>query len=446
VGTRVHVVGVAGAGMSAVARLLVERGCVVSGSDEAEGPVVASLRAAGVEVDQGADPAHGASTDVVLYSPAVASDHPELAAARARGAAVLARPALLAALAQLAPVVGVTGTHGKTTASSMLAQILSADGRDPAWLVGAEIRDLGAGGHWGAGELVMEVDESYGAFAELAPAALGLLNVEADHLDFYGDLDALEAAFAALVERTSGPVVVWVDDEGAARVVARARRAVTTVGRAEATWRVVDERRGRTGSTFALAGASATVAIELGVLGAHNVADAAVAAALALEWGASLRAVAEGLARFRGAPRRLERRGYLAGADLFEDYAHLPGEVAATLEALADAGYETVVALFQPHRVTRTAALAESFAPAFDRAAAVVVTDIYRAGEPNPEGLTGEVVATALRARRGEVAYVADLAGAGEALAAAVARTGARAAVVLGAGDVARALSGVESP
>jgi UDP-N-acetylmuramate--alanine ligase len=411
-GTRVHVVGVGGAGMSGVARLLRERGCAVSGCDVVASRETDALANDGVEVAIGHDASHVAHAQVVLWSPAIAHDHPELAAARATGAELMSRATLLARLASASPTVGLTGTHGKTTATSMMAHVLHAARRDPARLVGASVVGLGANGHWGPDGLLLEVDESFGTFDELAPDALGLLNVEADHLDHYGTLDALEVAFTALVERTRETVVVWTDDPGARRVAAAARRDVVRVGRAsDATWRVTEETWSRHGSSFELHGPGAELAIHLEVTGAHNVADAALVAVLALALGVAPNDVARGLAAFRGAPRRFQRLGSWRGVDVYEDYAHLPGEIAATLEALRAIGYQRITAVFQPHRVTRTRALGPQFAPAFDAAQHVVVTDIYRAGEANPDGVTGELVAVPLLERRGAgpVRYEATL-------------------------------------
>ncbi len=439
-GTRVHVVGVGGAGMGAVARLLAESGVAVSGSDAVGGPEVDALRGAGVRVDVGHDARHGADAQVVLWSPAVPVDNVELAAARDRGARLVARAQLLGELGRAYRVVGLAGTHGKTTATSMMVHVMAAAGRDAARLVGAPVPGVGASGHDGPDGLVMEVDESFGTFAQLEPAALGLLNVEADHLDHYGTLGALEDAFRALVERTAGPVAVWGDDEGARRVAQGARRGVDFVGTDErATWRLTDVEVARGGSDFTLRGPATELALHLGVAGRHRVVDAAVVAALAVLDGVAAPAVAEGLANFRGSPRRFELRGRWRGVDVYEDYAHLPGEIDVTLAALRDVGYQRVTAVFQPHRVTRTLALAERFAPAFDAADRVVVTDLYDAGEANPDGVTGEAVAGPLRVRRGAAVTYAprrrDVVAAIEELADA-----SDVVVVLGAGDVARVI------
>ena len=439
---RVHVVGVAGAGMSGVARLLVEMGCSVSGSDEHESPVLGELRDAGVHVFIGHDASHVIDAEIVLWSPAIDPDNVELVRAREGGATMMARAELLAELARRQPVIGLTGTHGKTTATSMMVNVLAAAKRDDSRLLGAPVRGVGANGHWGRESLILEVDESYGSFALLVPSALGLLNVEADHLDHYQTLDALEGAFVGLIERTTGPVVAWGDDEGAARVAARSEHDVVLVGRGDhGPWRVLNQHIARARSSFTLRGPDGDLELVLGVTGAHNVANAAVAAVLALELDVAASDVASGLARFRGVPRRFELLGQWRGVDVYEDYAHLPGEISATLETLRAVGYERVTAVFQPHRVTRTLRLVTSFATSFVDATNVVVTDIYRAGEANPTHVTGAVVADALRdadpARH--VVYAAtfeEVAASLEAL-----HGESDVVVLLGAGDVASVAS-----
>lgn len=406
---RVHIVGVGGAGMSGFARLLMEMGCVVSGSDAVASTTTDELRAVGVRVHVGHDASNAAGADVVIWSPAVDVSNVELEAARVADARLMSRAETLAELAHCQPVIGLTGTHGKTTATSMMVHVLAATTRDYSRLLGAEVRGVGPNGHWGPDGLVLEVDESYGSFARLSASALGLLNVEADHLDHYGTIEGLEDAFGALLERVSGPVVVWGDDPGATRVAGALSRSVVTVAATStATYRVNRVALERHGASFHLEGPAGDLTFELAVTGAHNVANAAVVATLALELGVAAEIVRTGLAAFVGAPRRFEFRGTWAGADVYEDYAHLPGEIEATLEAATAVGYERITAVFQPHRVTRTTSLAESFAPAFDRAHAVVVTDIYRAGEANPLGVTGELVTRALEAHgRGATSWYA---------------------------------------
>ncbi|HUY43233.1 MAG TPA: UDP-N-acetylmuramate--L-alanine ligase [Acidimicrobiales bacterium] len=444
---RVHVVGVGGAGMSAVARLLVERGTTVSGSDVNDSPRLDELRRHGVLVVLGHDPELAASAQVVLWSPAVRGDDPELVKARERGATLVTRAELFGQLAELGEVIGLCGTHGKTTATSMMVHIAHAAQMDVGWLVGADVVGVGANGHWGDEGLVVEVDESYGTFSTMTPHALGLLNVEADHLDHYGSLAALEAAFSQLVARTSGPVVVWHDDAGAARV-ATSRDDVITVGTLDSTWLVRDVELERRGSTFILAGPEHTLSLCLAVTGAHNVANAAVVAVLALALGWPAAAIVEGLSNFAGAPRRFEFRGRWRGADVYEDYAHLPGEIRATLRATRAVGYERPLVIFQPHRVTRTLALADAFADAFDGAAQLVVTDLYDAGEANPSGVSGEIVADAVRQRHPEttVTYVGALRNAVVAAEQIARGNTFDVVLVLGAGDVPTIIDALVAP
>ncbi len=435
-GTRVHIVGVGGAGMSGLARLLAMRGCLVTGSDARDSAVLSDLRDAGVEVRADHDGAFAADAQVVLWSPAVAADNVELVAGRERGATMLSRSSVIAELAHLQPVVGLTGTHGKTTATSMMVHVFHAAAVDASRLLGAPVIGVGANGYWGDGPLVMEVDESYGTFREVVPSSLGLLNVESDHLDYYGDRRSLDAAFVGLVERTAGPVCAWADDPGNRRVLDAASRAVITVGREGAEWIVAGEVVSKRAARFELTGPNDEfLEIDLSVTGAHNIANAAVVATLALQLGISAEHVIAGLAAFVGAPRRFEYRGRWRGLDVYEDYAHLPGEVAATLAATRAGGYERIVAVFQPHRVTRTIALADDFATSFDAAQRVIVTDIYRAGEANPTGATGQLVASAVAgAFRGRVVYAPTFA---DVVAAIATDPDGDVIVVLGAGDVA---------
>jgi len=398
-GRRVHVVGVGGAGMSGVAILLAEMGAEVSGSDATDSKILREVTARGVRTYVGHDAAHVAGAEVVLWSPAVAPENVELAAARAAGAELLTRSSVLADLGTQRRVIGVTGTHGKTTATSMMVQVALAAGRDDGWLVGAPVLGVGANGHWGEGDLIVEVDESYGTFAEVHPFALGLLNVEADHLDHYGTLEVLTAAFSEVLVRTSGPIVVWADDPGAREVVTVSQRAVTWVGTGDVAWRVSGVELERRRASFELRGPGETLQVALRVTGAHNVANAAVVAVLARELGVDGDAIERGLSNFVGAPRRYQYRGAWRGVDVYEDYAHLPGEIEATLAATRASGYERVTVVFQPHRVTRTLALAEAFGGAFSLARHVVVTDLYHAGEANPTGVSGEVIADALHRR-----------------------------------------------
>ncbi len=398
--TSVHIVGVGGAGMSGVARFLLEEGWSVSGSDANDSSVLRELEDAGVEVYRGHDARHGANAALVLWSPAIGPQNVEIVSARERGARLLTRGEFLADVAQRSRVIGLTGTPGKSTATSLMVTGSRAAGRDDARLLGTPVRGVGANGHYALGDLILEVDESFGTLGLLSPFALGVLNVEADHLDHYGTLESLEEAFVALLERTSGPVVVF-DDPGARRVAARARRDVVTVGfDAGATWRVSDVALARRTSSFSLVTEAERLDVSLRVTGRHNVANAAVVATLAREIGLSSEAIVQGLGDFLGAPRRFEYVGKWRSADVIDDYAHLPGEVAATIAAALAAGYQHIGVVFQPHRYTRTEKLAKEFASSFEGASLLFVTDVYGAGETNTSMVSGELIVDAVRGSR----------------------------------------------
>jgi len=435
---RVHIVGVGGAGMSAIATVLAGLGHRVSGSDLRASPVTERLAAGGIPVTIGHRAAAVAGAEVVTASPAVGPDNVELVEARRRGLAVLTRADVLGALATLRRCAAVAGTNGKTTTSSILALALVAAGLRPSFLIGADVGELDANGVLDEGDwLVLEADESYGTFAELAPALTVLTSVEPDHLDHYGTVDALHAAFARLLEATTGPRLVCADDAAAAALGGRADACLVgeSVG---ADVRIVGLELARSSVRFGLDGPAGLrlAPVTVPVPGRHNARNAALAAAAALTIGAAPDAVAGALSRFTGAPRRYEFRGEAGGVTFVDDYGHLPGEIAPTLATARLGGFERVVAVFQPHRYTRTAALAADFATAFDDADVVVVTDVYSAGEPPIPGISGRLVADALAAARpgAEVHYEPGREGL-RARVAALLRPG-DVCVTLGAGDL----------
>jgi UDP-N-acetylmuramate--alanine ligase len=393
--SRIHVVGVGGAGMSAIALVLAQMGHRVSGSDLRPSPVLEQLARAGVEVAVGHDAEQLGAVDWVTASPAVPASNPELAAAEAAGIPFWRRAAVMGALTRLKRTLAVAGTHGKTTTSSMLALIALEAGAAPSFLIGAELSDVGANARWGSGDLlVMEADESYGSFAELEPAWVGVTNVEPDHLDHYGSVQELEAAFVRLVERSSEGGIVLADDAGAARVGAASGALRVGMG-PEVERGLSDIALGRASSSFTMRLSGSSVGLRVAAAGLHNVRNAAVAAALADAAGIGPEDIRSGLARFTGVPRRYEFRGEAAGVTFIDDYAHLPAEVAATLQAAGAGGFGRIVAVFQPHRFTRTQAVASSFAGAFAGATLVFVTDIYASGEAPIPGVTGRLVAEA---------------------------------------------------
>ncbi|MGE3619324.1 MAG: UDP-N-acetylmuramate--L-alanine ligase [Acidimicrobiia bacterium] len=413
---RIHVTNVGGAGMSAVATLLAEMGHRVSGSDPAaDTPFLARLRDLGVEVHAGGTrPALPVDLDAVVTSTATPSDDPDVVAATAAGIPVVHRAAALAALAAGRPTVAVAGTHGKTTTSALLATVLAGSGRRPGFVVGAAIAGLGTGAAWGAtgAPLVVEADESDGTFLAL-PAEVGIVtNVEPDHLDRWGDEAALRAGFERFVAGLADAAVLCADDAGAAALVPAARRPVTYGISTSADYRVTEVGAVAGGTRFVLVHGGERVEVVVpSAPGLHNARNAAAALAAAHRLGVGLAEGAAALAGFAGVARRFEHRGEAAGVTFVDDYAHLPTEVEAALAAAAGGSWSRVVCCFQPHRYSRTRALAGAFADSFGHADLLCVTDVYAAGEAPLPGVSGKAVLDGVLDRhpRTAAAWLPDL-------------------------------------
>lgn len=391
---RVHVVAAGGAGMSAIATVLAQSGHTVSGSDAADGAVLRRLEDLGVRVQVGHSADAVAGADLVVVSTAVAADNPEVVAARAAGIPVLSRRELLPAFAARQPFLSVAGTHGKTTTSSMLAVALDRAGAAPSFLVGADVAALGAAAGFRAGRyMVLEADESDATFLAGPRAGALVTNLEPDHLEFWGGWDQLRAGFVEFLEGTEGPRVVCVDDDGSAALRDTVSAPLSSYGTSkQATHRVVGLELTAEGSSFRLTGPAGGVEVRLVVPGLHNALNAAGALALAVELGVDPGAAAAGLGAHTGVARRFEHRGQVDGVTFVDDYAHLPTEVRAALAAARSGGWGRVVAVFQPHRYSRTEALGAEFGTCFADADVLVLTDVYAAGEAPREGVTGRVV------------------------------------------------------
>ncbi|WP_419931952.1 UDP-N-acetylmuramate--L-alanine ligase [Candidatus Poriferisodalis sp.] len=395
----IHLVGAGGAGMNAIGLVLAEMGHTVSGSDLRAGPGMTRLAAHGGRVSIGHDAANIGSADIVAHSSAVPHDNAELVEARRRGIPVLSRAELLAGICRRKQTLAVGGTHGKTTTSSMLALCLVAAGERPSFLVGGDVNEIGSGAVWDtAGEwFVVEADESDGTHLQLVADAVLVTNIEPDHLDHYGNFEELAAAFERFAGSASGPRIVCADDRRAAAMAARIGGCATYGRSAGADYRIVDAYSSRTGAGFELvAGTTSIGRCDMPLPGLHNVTNAAGALAAALELGAAASPMVEALGRFAGVARRFERRGERDGVSFIDDYAHLPTEVAAAIAAARSGGWERIVAVFQPHRYSRTAALWQDFADSFAEADQVVLTDIYAAGEVPRPGVSTELVLGAL--------------------------------------------------
>lgn len=439
---RVHLIGVGGAGMSAIALLLASRGLPVSGSDARPGAVLDALAAAGVRVHVGHDPAHVADADTVVVSSAIRPTNPELARARDLGLRVLHRSVALAALMRGRRTVAVAGAHGKTTTSAMVARALACAGLDPSYAIGAAVEGPVGARHGGGDVFVAEADESDGSFLAYSPFVAVVTNVEPDHLDHYGTREAFEEAFVAFARRVEpgGHLVACADDAGARRLADAARAdgvRVLTYGTTDADVVVgpwLPEVGGGMGGAVTVEGlGDGPLELRLAVPGAHNGLNAAAAWTVARLLGVPASDAAAGLAGFMGTGRRFEERGSAGGVRVVDDYAHHPTEVAALLRAARPvAGAGRLLVLFQPHLYSRTRTFAAEFAAALDAADVVVVTDVYAAREDPEPGVTGALITDRMTPGRG--AFVPDRTAAAEMVGRA-ARPGDL-VLTVGAGDV----------
>ena len=408
----IHIVGIGGSGMSAIAEVLMGTGHRISGSDLGPSAVVDRLVSGGAAVAIGHDAANlDDRGEIVAHSTAIPADNPELVEARRRGVPVLRRAEILAALTRSWRTVAVAGTHGKTTTSAMLTGALRGAGLDPAFIVGGELMDLGRGAAVGSGKLlVVEADESDGTFVELDADAVVVTNVEPDHLEHYGGFDQLEATFVRFVDQAAGARVICIDDPGSARLAGRV--PCVTYGTApEADWRIIEPEPTPNGITITVAGPVGRHRLRLGQPGMHNARNATAALAMAVELGADPERAAGALSSFGGVGRRFEHRGVADGVELVDDYAHLPTEVASALAAARSLGPQRIVTIFQPHRYSRTEQLWSTFTDSFTETDVLIVTGIYPSGEKPRPGVSGRLVADAVSTAHPEadVRYVETL-------------------------------------
>ena len=440
---RVHCVGIGGAGISAIARILAARGFAVTGSDDHDTPFLPSLRALGVTCHLGYDAAHVGDADTLVVTTAAREDNPEVLEARRRGLRILPRSAGLAAVMAGSRVLAVAGTHGKTTTTGLLTSALLAAGVDPSYAVGGVLTATGRNADAGRDDLfVAEADESDGAFLVYRPHAAIVTNVEADHLDNWGTEEAYHRAFEDFADTVdpSGFLVCVIDDAGAADLARHARAEgleVVTVGESsDADLRIHDLTLDGSTSTCRVSRAGAELGeVRLQIPGRHYVLDAVAALAMGLRLGSPFDELAAGLATFTGTGRRMELKGEVDGVRVYDSYAHHPVEIRGDLEAArALAGDGRVVAAFQPHLVSRTRIFGEAMGVALGAADEVVVLDVYVAREDPDPDVTGRLVADAVPLPAERVVYVDGLPAAARALAER-ARPGDL-VITLGAGDI----------
>jgi UDP-N-acetylmuramate--alanine ligase len=375
--------------------------------------VVARLRSLGARVASTHDPSHVEGVDVVVASSAIAESNPEIARAHALGIPVIPRAEMLAELMRIKYSVAVAGAHGKTTTTSMVGEILARGDLDPTVIVGGRLKVVGAHARLGRGPfLVAEADESDGSFLLLSPTIAVITNIDEEHLDYYASLAEIRAAFLRFANRVPfyGTVVLPADDPNVTAIRPEVKRRVLTYGFSGAADFAgkdlqVDER----GVRFRLvAHGKDEGPIELKVAGAHNARNALAAVAASWELGIPIATIRAALADFAGVGRRLELRGEVGGAPWIDDYGHHPSEIRAALEALRASHRRRIVAVFQPHRYSRTRALLDRFATCFEGASEVILLPIYPAGERPIEGVTSSALAEAIRVRGGPRVHLAE--------------------------------------
>jgi UDP-N-acetylmuramate--alanine ligase len=424
----IHFVGIGGSGMSGIAEVLLNLGYRISGSDTADNAATRRLVALGATVVRGHDPANVATADCIVTSTAVRGDNPEVTAARARRVPVVPRALMLAELMKLKQGIAIAGTHGKTTTTSLVASILAAGGLDPTFVIGGRLNSAGANAQLGSGDyIVVEADESDASFLNLVPMIAVITNIDADHMETYGhDFARLRQAFVEFTQRLPfyGAAVLCVDDVHVREIMPFVSKPVITYGFSpEAQFRAVNPRPdgGRMHFTLARVNGSTRAPLEVTVNlpGLHNVQNALAAIAVADELGVSDAAIVQALADFRGVGRRFQRWGELpvpaaqggGSFTLVDDYGHHPVEMAATIAAARGAfpGRRLVLA-FQPHRYTRTRDLFEDFVKVLSSADALLLAEVYAAGESPIVAADGRTLARAVRlAGKVEPMFVEDV-------------------------------------
>ncbi len=402
---KVHFVGIGGSGMSGIAEVLLNLGYIITGSDQNESDTTRRLTAMGARITVGHRAEAVSGADVIVVSSAIHSDNPELVEAHRARMPVIPRAEMLGELMRMKYSVAVAGSHGKTSTTSMVAQVLSRCGLDPTAVIGGRLSTLGSNARLGQGNLmVAEADESDGSFLRLFPTWAVITNIDREHMIHYGNFDALRDAFVQFCGKVPfyGSVVACLDDDGVRSILPRLDRRVVTYGlTTQADLRASDiVPEGFAVSFDFRRGNQVLGHVRLGTPGRHQVQNALAALAIADELGLSLRVAAAALEDFPGADRRMQRKGEAGGVLVVDDYGHHPREIQATLAALREAvGERRIVVLFQPHRYSRLADLFDEFAGSFLEANDVVLADVYAAGEEPVEGVDAAALASAIAGR-----------------------------------------------
>jgi len=410
----VHFVGIGGIGMSGIAEVLLNLGYGITGSDLGQTDITQRLATLGAVIFKGHDEIHLGDADVVVTSTAVKSDNPEVLAAHRRNIPVIPRAEMLAELLKMKFSIAVSGSHGKTTTTSMISTVLGQGGLDPTMVIGGKLASIGSNAKMGGGEIIVaEADESDGSFLKLGPCIAVITNIDREHLDHYRDIDEIKAAFLqfANIVPFYGSTVLCLDNFHIREILPQIKRKTITYGlEPPADYRAADINiRGTWTSFNVLYREELLGAAVLNVPGLFNVYNALATIAVAREIDMDFPAITAGLKTFTGVQRRLEVKGIGGGVTVVDDYGHHPTEIRETLAAARTVWPGRLLVVFQPHRYTRTRALFEEFTGAFSDADLLVITDIYAASEAPIPGVNSENLAAAIRKQeQQEVMYIAD--------------------------------------
>ncbi len=397
---KVHFVGIGGIGMSGIAELLHIQGFDVSGSDMRESEMTRHLSDIGIQVRIGHDPDVVIDADVVVKSSAVTDDNPEIKSAFSRKIPVIRRAEMLAEITRMSYGIGIAGTHGKTTTTSMVGLVLKAAELDPTIIVGGKVKNFGSNNLLGAGEyIVVEADEFDQSFLSLTPIIAGVTNIDADHLDCYPDLDGIKDAFISYANKVPffGSIVACLDDPGVQAVLPRFHKKVITYGMSrQADVRAMNIEMKDFKSSYDVVFKGYTLGrIHLQVPGHHNILNSLMAVSIALDLNIAFESIQNGLAEYSGVFRRFEYKGELNGITVYDDYAHHPSEILATLKGIRANTDRRLVVVFQPHLYSRTRDFYEHFGRSFFQSDVLVVTPIYPAREKPIPGISGKMIAEA---------------------------------------------------
>ena len=392
----VHLIGIGGAGMGAIAEVLSSMGHTVSGSDIKDSHRLDRLRAFGVKIFIGHDSGNVGKVDFVARSTAISDSNIECLEAVKNGIPLLSREKVLRGISKLKNSIAVSGTHGKTTTSSMLSLLLREAGLKPSFIIGGEVNEIGTGAVWDEGELlVIEADESDASFLGLKRNLSIITNLEEDHLEYFGGFEALYDAFVRFGNETDGMVLLGIDDENSLRLSNEIE--ATTVGlNPVADWTIGITNSSWRGSEFFLTGEE-SFHLSIPIPGVHNVKNASIAAVAGILSGVEPEMIKNALVSFGGVARRFEHRGSQSGVVFVDDYAHLPSEVESTIEAAMTGNWKRIFAVFQPHRYSRTESIGATFSDSFKNADCVVITDVFAGGESLRSGVSGGIVFDAIK-------------------------------------------------